>query len=198
MSDAETSPEQAPEVAPSIVDAPGCGFFFGWLLATVLGAGVGWAAAWWISFRVAGAFSIVILGAVMGLSIGVFQQILLHGRFPSARWWALVSAAGWAVGFPGGVQIAHTFGQVEAVFGTIVGAAVGAAVGFAQWFVMRRLAPGTGWWVPITVFAWASSLLFYRPGVSAIGLYYGVLVGLVTGIAMLWYLFRPESSDFPI
>lgn len=172
---------------------PGCGLWLGWIAASVIGATLGWFLGWRLSFSVPGALATLALGAIVGLSIGLLQSLALRGYARRAYWWAPISSVGWGVGFLSGVWLAQRMGLAEAEFGLVAGAITGAVLGICQWMALRRWVPGAGWWVPASIFAWGSSLLYYRPGLTGAGILYGLLSGLVTGTVLLWLFYRPKD-----
>jgi hypothetical protein len=187
--------DPAPEtVQPEEEGNPGCGLLVGWVLATVLGSGLGWAAAWGLSFAVPAGLATAALGLVMGAVLGAAQAVLLRTHLKPAWPWVLVTALAWAVGFPGGIALAYRFGWVEAVLGGVVGAVVGLLQGLLQWGLLRGQVTQAGWWILASLFGWAVALFYYRPGLSAAGLFYGLLAGIVTGVALLWLFYRPTSD----
>jgi hypothetical protein len=107
-------------------------------------------------------------------------------------WWVIASALGWSAGFSIGAAFAQRLGLSDIFFGVIVGFVTGAILGILQWLVLRQNVLSAGWWVPASIFAWTSSMLYYRPGVTGAGAYYGILSGLVTGTVLLWLIYRPE------
>jgi hypothetical protein len=170
---------------------PGCGLFFSWLILTILGAGIGWAAGWLASFHVPGQLATMFLGIVFGAVLGLFQWLPLRGHLNKSILWVILSSLGWGIGFPIGALFAQRFGLTEATFGLAVGIVAGFCVGLFQWIYLRRQLSGAGWWILANAFVWGWSLVFYRPGVSAIGAFYGALSGIVTGITMMWLIYRP-------
>jgi hypothetical protein len=171
---------------------PGCGLWFGWLLASILGTLLGWILGWRASFLVPGGVSTLVLGMTMGLVLGSMQALILRGHIKGSGQWVLASALGWAGGFLIGVEGAQWFGLSDVFFGLVVGMVTGVSLGLFQWLILRRQVPNAGWWVPANIFAWTSSLLYYRPGITGAGAFYGILSGLVTGTVLLWLLYRPE------
>ncbi len=171
----------------------GCGFWFGWVLATIVGMAIGWAAGWGVTFIAPPRWSTVILGAPVGAAVGTFQWLALRARLRGAGWWVLASTVGWSAGFYLGVELSYLRGFSEIAFGATIGATVGAILGILQWLVLVRQIRRAGWWIPLSSAAWATSLLIYRPGISGIGAWYGVFPGILTGWAIVWLLRRPAK-----
>ncbi len=170
---------------------PGCGMWFAWLFANILGTALGWAAGWQASFRAPGILVTIALGAVLGLVQGFFQWLVLRSHLNGAGRWVLVTMLGWAAGFALGVLLAQRLGLAEAAFGLVTGAVAGTILGLFQWIYLRGRVTSASWWLPASIFAWASTLIFYQPGASWIGVFYGTLSGIVTGVAILWLIYRP-------
>jgi hypothetical protein len=171
---------------------PGCGFWLGWLAASVLGMLLGWIIGWRASFLVPGGISTIVLGLIVGLILGFMQWLVLRNHLMRPGWWIIASALGWSAGFSIGAAVAQLLGFSEIFFGMVVGFIIGAFLGILQWLILRQKVLSAGWWVPASILAWTSSLLYYRPGISGAGAYYGILSGLVTGTVLLWLLYRPE------
>ncbi len=176
---------------------PGCGMWFAWLFASMLGTALGWVAGWQASFSAPGILVTFALGAVLGLIQGLFRWLVLRSHITGAGWWVLVTALGWTAGFPLGAFLAQRLGLAESGFGLAIGAVAGAILGALQWIYLRGRVTSAGWWVPVSIFAWASSLIFYQPGATWLGTFYGTLSGIVTGVAILWLIYRPvpDKSD---
>jgi hypothetical protein len=205
MSEAEKSDSGINDVDindPGITDAgtnesplpSGCGLFFGWILACLLGGWLGWTLGWRLSMVFPGVISTLVIGGSTGLMLGGLQWLALRGHLRAAGWWAPASMLGWAGGFSLGVALAQYFGMVEIAFGLIVGLSTGALFGAAQWAVLNRQISRAWIWIPVNLLAWSSGLIYYRPGPSWLGLLFGVLAGLVTGVAILWLLYRPVAE----
>jgi len=180
-----------PEAIDTDLLPPGCGLFFRWLFATILGMGIGWAAGWQISFQVPGALASAALGLSIGLVLGLFQGWVLRNHLHRPWIWVVVTGLGWAAGLSLGAWIAQHFGFSDILFGLFTGLVTGLVVGAAQWVFLQKRVTSAGWWILASTFAWTASLLFYQPGVSWLGFYYGTLSGIVTGIAILWLVYRP-------
>ncbi len=101
-------------------------------------------------------------------------------------------------------------GPVLGAIGGVLGVVLLATIGGAQWWVLRRVRPRSGFWVPATGASWAVGLgvfaavttPLWRPGqptalVVAIGLLGGLLmaatVAALTGFALL-RLVRPVAA----
>jgi hypothetical protein len=180
---------------PSI--PPGCGMWFAWLLATVLGSAIGWSLGWRISFLGPGILATPLIGGTMGLVLGTMQWMVLRSELKQSWWWILASVAGWAAGLPVGAFLAQRYGFSEAQFGVALGATIGVFTGILQWLYLRTQVTGAGWWIPVNIFAWASGMIFYQAGSSWLGALYGALAGIVTGVAMLWLIYRPAPDKVP-
>ncbi len=174
--------------------APGCGMWLGWLVASIAGSLLGWAAGWWLSYRVPGALSTIAIGLVFGLALGAFQWLVLRVHLETAWQWIAATATGWGIGFPAGVAAAAALGLVGFQFGLLAGAITGAVCGMTQWLALRRHIKDAGWWVLASTFAWATSLLYFQPGVSWLGAFYGLLSGMVSGTVLFWLIYRPAAE----
>lgn len=168
--------------------------YLAWLFFTTLGSILGWMLGWQSSYQVPGWLSTFALAGVMGLVLGAAQWLVLRSHINGAGWWILATGLGWAAGFPAGAELANRAGLVSILFGLLAGLTTGAALGLLQWLVLRRHATQAFWWVPVSIFAWASSLIYYRPGSNWLGLMFGLLVGIVSGVALLWLLYRPVEE----
>jgi len=168
------------------------GFGLRWVLATTVG--------WVVGFAICEAFEAflgpftVVEGAVIGISVGIGQWLVLKGRINRAGWWILASIIGFAVGKAVGDAFAHVSGAVGM---GLTGAAIGASVGIAQWFVLRRHVVRAEWWVLASVLAWAVGGGIIRgeeaggwPTETAyvIGAAGAAVAGAMTGASLVWLL----------
>lgn len=71
-------------------------------------------------------------GAVLGLTLGFMQSVLLRKRFQLGIAWVAATAAGTAAGLEAAISIARVAGPVA------YGVVLGSVVGGAQWMVVRR------------------------------------------------------------
>lgn len=181
-----------PAPAPSL--APGCGIWLSWVAASIFGMLLGWALGWRVSFMLPGLLASAGIGLLTGAGLGSLQALVLRRSLAQPGWWLAATAAGWTAGFGVGTAAAAELGLTEFQFGLLAGAITGAAAGLLQWLVLRRMVTQAGWWIPASIFAWSSSLLYFNPGVSWLGAFYGLLSGMVTGTLLLWLLYRPSAE----
>ncbi len=148
-----------------------------WMALTVLGLVAGLALALPLGvpiFAVLGAMAgtPIVLG-IVGLSLGTAQWPIIRRHMSSSWWWVVVSALGMALGLTAGVILVEQVGRAiiggqvnfrmlgvaarAASFGTI-GVLGGAALGLAQWFVLRRHAPGCVRWIRINTWSLGAGL----------------------------------------
>jgi len=115
-----------------------------------------------------------VIGAVVGTSLGIMQWLALRSGFQVAGW-ALASAIGVGVGLTLGTTMIEFLGLTkgniidELVGLTVIGTAFGVSLGVMQWLVLRRVGPGTAWWIPA----------------NAIGMGVGFLVGGLMAAALV-------------
>lgn len=173
---------------------PGCGLWFGWIIASSLGTGIGWALGWRASYALPGLFSPLAIGLVVGLLLGAVQMVVLRGLVSNPVRWAGATALGWGLGFPAGSTLAQLFGLTEIWFGALTGAVVGLFLALFQWLVLHGRVSRAWLWAPTSLFAWATSMIYYRPGITAIGFLYGLLAGIVTGVTLVWLVYRPVDD----
>ncbi len=147
------------------------GLWFQWLMATA----TGW---------VVGRFLLPNLAfVVVGISLGVLQFFVLQHRLRAAWRWIGATALGWALGSL--VVMAAIPPGLDFTAGVVIGAATGAA----QWLILRREVPWSGWWIVMNVVAWTTGLALL-PGIFLTG----AMAGLVTATALA-VLLAFESGD---
>ena len=129
----------------------------------------------------------LVLLAVIGLGIGLLQEMVLRRLVPGLQRWALFTAAGFAVG--------AFLTQWAPYF-------LGLGVGITQWLLLRRDLNRTGWWPVMNVLAWPLGSLFGGGlGVTigdALGsplvgnllgfALTGAIIGALTGAVLMWML----------
>ncbi len=83
----------------------------------------------------------------------------------SIRWWILLTVLGFVLGVLVFVVVIAEFGYANfldevagLVPGLVPGALFGLLLGICQWFTLRRRLPGAGWWILLSVLAYALAL----------------------------------------
>ena len=120
----------------------------------------------------------------MGLSVGLFQWLVLRQEVPASMLWAPATTLGFAVGIWFGLAF------------------MGLGTGLAQWWVVRKTFSKGSWWPTISAVIWPLGYLAGdRVGSALIPvtnsqllaggigiLVTGLIVGAVTGAVLLWML----------
>jgi len=70
-----------------------------WILASVIGFGVGKSVADPVAQAVPGLLGSAFGGLAIGLFLGVTQWLVLRRHVPKARWWILANAVAWSAGW---------------------------------------------------------------------------------------------------
>ena len=157
------------------------------------------------------------VGALEGMALGFSQWLVLRRYIKHFGWWILATGlgaiVGWLIGLKFIVVLALiffdrqlftplSFALLEAVF--FLGAWIGAVLGIAQWLVLRTYVRNGIMWVFANALAWGVGLLVILIGATltkpgdlnietaligvATGATTGVVVGSITGIALVWLL----------
>ena len=167
----------------------GWGFWLWWVLASF----VGWTVGSFVSDEVGdvmGAVWFDSLGLiVLGATIGGMQWLVLHRHVSWAGRWAVANIAGWIVGaamnLPAGLAVGWGVGLVVA--------------GVLQWLVLRLAVARAAWWLLVTFVEWVVgvTLAMVIPGCQGwcSGSVFGVVVGTLTGGALIWLLRQPIPKE---
>jgi hypothetical protein len=157
----------------------------------------------------------VLLGAGIGLGLGLMQWLVLRRYFTPAGLWIWSSGAGLMGGF-GLIVLArwmvyYSFGSSALdLFETLVGGLFGLGLGFMQWLVLRRWLRRAGWWMPAwaagVAAGWFSADQVERSLGGDAGFVVGMLVvsglvsGAVTGLVLAWLRQFPkeQSEEEPV
>jgi hypothetical protein len=117
-----------------------------WILASIVGFGVGKDVGDMVAQAVPGAIGWALEGVAIGASLGLAQWLVLRRHVPEARWWIVASAIAWAVGWAiissvdteaAGASIAVAY-----VIGAIGAAVAGLVTAAALVWLLRRLLDG--------------------------------------------------------
>lgn len=142
-------------------------------------------------------------GAVIGISIGIGQGLVLQRRIGRKSWWILASIIGFGIGRDVSDVVAQS---ISGPSGTALGGlGIGSSLGLAQWLVLRRHVPDARWWILASAIAWTigwaiiSSVDPEAAGASmaaalAVGSAGAVAAGLVTAAALVLLLRRSPSG----
>jgi len=196
----------------------GWGFWLAWVLASIMGFGMGALIAMSVSYGLLPVLApsvkefdttfFVVSGTVLGASGGFMQWLVLRERIPGSGLWVLASALGFAVaGVAAAGQATSTQNYLLAVL--IFGALGGVAGGVMQWLVlMRAQVVRAGWWVLASIFGSLVSAIgvpaasainaatdSYGLGAMVFGVLFGAGLGAIPGAALVWLLRQPQSSN---
>jgi hypothetical protein len=105
-----------------------------WILASIIGFGIGKDVADPVALAVSGPMGSVLGGLAIGMSLGVAQWLVLRRHVPEARWWIVASAIAWAVGWAiissvdteaagASIAVAYVIGAIGAAVAGLVTAA---------------------------------------------------------------------------
>ncbi|TFC03249.1 hypothetical protein E3O42_07135 [Cryobacterium adonitolivorans] len=177
-----------------------------WLLWVSLGESVGFLAPVLAQLAVAGsavvAPALILAGAVEGTVLGWTQATVLRSRVPALnrrRWvgaTAIAGAAAWFIGLLPAewAEVWQRWPEAaQLLAGILVATVLLCTLGFAQWFELRRLLGGAGWWILGSAAAWGAGLAVFfavatplwQPGQSgALILLIGVLAGVLMAVSM--------------
>jgi hypothetical protein len=139
--------------------------------------------------------ALVAAGFVEGSALGFAQSAVMREVVPGVRRrdWTVATGSAAALAWLLGMLPSSLVDRVPgAVLWTVIVLAAPvllASIGGAQWLVLRRRRPRSGWWVGATAAAWAAGLLVFvgissplwRPGQDAALV---ALIGVVAGAAM--------------
>ena len=194
-------------------------FWGKWVLATILGDVVASTLIYSTSFYSVLYNSLGFYGAqwisvpIYGVIVGIAQWFVLRQQISRAGWWILATFMG---------RVAN-FGLVNTGFGTlyallsyssaswITQPIYGAILGIAQWFVLRQQVSRAGWWILATTIGvlisnkilYSGGMELFRPiggffgsilGPPIVGGIDGMVIGAITGIALVWLLRNPTSE----
>ncbi len=149
---------------------------FYWMVATTFG--------WLLGWLLLPAIALV----TAGVGAGVMQWPVLYRRIPRAWHWILATAAGWLAG------LAIIIPVIPPGMGPLSGAVLGATTGTAQWLLLRRHVCWAGWWIVVSILAWATALAIGIALLPRVVLS-GVVVGTMTGLALDLLLRTPRPAE---
>lgn len=136
---------------------------FYWLMATTFG----WVLGWLLLPTVA------LLAA--GFVAGAMQSAVLARRVARPWRWILATGVGWMAG------VGMALAVVPPGMGMLSGAVIGMTTGTAQWAVLRSRAQRAGWWIAVSIVAWAAGLSM-APASGQVALPPLVLAGVMAAV----------------
>ena len=183
-------------------------FFLQWILATLIGAGIGWTAGIYGAASTP-TFNSNVVWLICGLCIGLAQWVVIRAQIKKAWQWIVASVIGWLVAFnigslvfgmmtdlmngPGLSMFEAALQANQVVTGLasllivwfLIGAAGGAVVGGTQWFVLRQYYPNAAQWVLANALGWGIGLGFSWFGALLVFMLFAqVLANFAPAIAM--------------
>jgi hypothetical protein len=151
---------------------------------------------------------LVAAGAVEGAMLGWAQATVLRGVV------AGLDTGSWVRATALGAVVAYAMGMVPSVFfplpvlamvaiAAVAGTVLLGSIGTAQWLVLRRHRPGSGWWIGTTAAAWlvglgaflAIAMPLWQPGqpvtlIVAIAVLAGLVMAAVVAAVTGWAVLR--------
>ena len=176
-----------------------------WILATSIGWPVGMFLAFLLSYEVVNLFyhkeTSLIIGLCLGAVVGFSQWNIINEYSKISAWWIWASAIGIGLPFVVDVLLVELVGVESVLKNDILGRFItgvigGLLIGLLQINVVKSLSKKGIWWIVISPLAWGISWLSTAIGAGVgdfiIG---GVVLGAITGIAILWLLQFPVQGD---
>jgi len=165
-------------------------------------------------------FTLAVYLIPAGAGAGIIQWLILRRRVSRVGWWAPAMVAGFFLAFVLLYALSITFkGHYtnmlpEHIMPFVFLALGGTLAGVFQWFFMRKHISQAGWWVLASAVGWSLGTAVwrlgdwflyewvgFRPGglfeflhiLNASGLLFGIIMGAVTGGALVWLLRQPVN-----
>lgn len=166
------------------------GYTLGLLSAPVVG---------WFGLPVTDQLITWVMIPAIGISLSIFQWLLIRMYLRPAGWWIAATTLGWIFG----VVIAF-------ILSTAVGrwsesprlefislfSIIWLIMGIAQWFGLRRQVAGAGSWIAGSLTGGLLlGLILENPITNILGtLLVGAVPALITGLLLVWLLVKEQSS----
>jgi hypothetical protein len=174
---------------PAKLKKVGYGFWFRWVLATMIGFVV---SLHWVEIGTRPELG-SLEGAVGGAIVGLIQCLVLRQRIAYFWIWGIVCIAGWSllgflgIGALGWVAPRDMFDIfLRAVWGLIEGMKIGFVIGGLQWLVLRWQVPH-GWrWIIASMLGWAIGLGAGWTVGAILRSRTGLFLGEVVGLSVTW------------
>jgi len=147
--------------------------WFFWIMATTWG--------WLLGRLILPQLALVIAG----VSIGIFQWLVLQGRVSRPWRWIPSTSLGWIAGYLIALYMIPEAFMLE-------GMVIGLTTGVAQWLLLRRELHWAGWWIVFSVIGWITGFTLF-PGIFSTG----IMAGALTGICLEVLLRNPKPKTIP-
>lgn len=182
-------------------------FLIRWVLWVSIAWPVGGILAIILSYTIVNLFypeeTNLIVGLVIGGTVGFAQWLVLKKLVKMSGWWILACAIG--IGLPiimASIQfeiIGNESGLIESEFlgRLILGVLGGLLTGLLQLKLLIPHSKKALWWIAINIVAWGLCFLLTAsdsPLTMLLLLFGGVLLGAITGIGILWLLKIPTEE----
>ena len=171
-------------------------FLLLWVLATVIGAGLGFTSGLYLGNRLPASpiLPVIILAFFLvnfaGIAATCLQWVVLSIFIKRSFAWLVTGLIGWCFPFAAILLLfVHITGQSADLI-----AAGGLTAGFLQWLIMRKWVPRAGWWILANTIGWTLVVvLLSRPAPFQLPSSWGYwsmlplpfFPGVITGITMI-------------
>jgi hypothetical protein len=155
-------------------------------------------------------------GMVAGAILGFFQWLSLRRWIRNAGWWILLTALGSAAaGLFGSALFNYSLNVLAGTaFALLIGLVITSPISalfitFAQWLLLAKQFERSFWWIPASLLGWILGNISLAFGFfialilglantlteGILGAAVGILIGLITGLALVFMLGGPSSDD---
>jgi MFS family permease len=195
----------------------GWGFWIAWVLASIVGFGMGSLIGMSVSYALLpemgitdefGVAHLLMFGTMLGTTSGFLQWVVLREKVAQAGWWVLASAMGFAIagGTLGSIGINENYLTAGILFAVLFGV----AGGIMQALVLKRAQIArVGLWVLVNILgsvvgaisvpvaeAISAATGNYDLSAMVFGLLLGAGLGAIPGAVLVWLLRQSQTSDF--
>lgn len=143
-----------------------------------------------------------VLIPIIGISLGIFQWLLIRMHMRPAGWWVLATFLGWILGVVVAFLLSTAVGswsespRLEFI---LLFAITWLIMGIAQWLGLRRRVAGAGSWIAGSLTGGLLlGLILENPITNIFGiLMVGAVPAMITGLLLVWLLVKEQSSPAP-
>jgi hypothetical protein len=194
----------------------GWGFWLAWVLASIMGFGMGSLLGMSVSYALLsglgitdefGVAHLIMFGTVLGVTSGFLQWVVLREKVARAGRWVLAGTLGFVIA--GGILGAIGINENYITAGFLFAAVFGVAGGIMQWLVLRQQIVRAGLWILASIFgslvgaigvpaAEAISAIApdnYSLSTIVFGVLLGAGLGAIPGAVLVWLLRQSQSRN---